>query len=365
MDSKEIKRDSSKTLYKQVQEYILNKINEGIYKLGEAIPTERELSQKLSVSRYTIRRAIQDLVHEGCLYRVQGSGTFVYDNKKTTENYGNIGVILTHCEHELEANILSGIESFIQKKGFNMSFVSSNDNYKIEAESIHTMRLNGIEGLIIMPAEDQKESNAITDLKNEEFPFVLVDRGLQDCKTNCVMSDNILGGYKATEYLIELGHKEIGFIKGKFSKTSSIEDRIIGYKSALKDYGLLGKDNKIFSYDNNLEKKEMYNNIYDYIKESGITSLLAINDYIALDVIKMSRGKDIEIPADLSLIGFDNLDFSSHLEIPLTTIAQSSKEIGEEAARILIDKINEKDNDIIVQKYFPVKLIERESCSRY
>ncbi len=371
MKSSGLERNSTKTLYEQCQEYILNKIKKGVYKPGEAIPTERELCKNLNVSRYTVRRAIQELVHEGHLYRVQGSGTFVYDNRKSFKHFGSsIGVILTHCEHEMEANILTGIENVIQELGFRMTFISSNDNYKIEAESIHSMRLNEVKGLIIMPAEDQKESNAISDLKNERFPFVLVDRRLQDYETDCVMSDNIYGGYKATEHLIELGHTKIGFVKREFSRTSSIEDRIIGYNSALKEYDFERTSNLIFSYDENLMEDEIYSSIYNYVKNTDVTAIVAINDYVALDVIKMSRRHSIKIPDELSLIGFDNLDFAKHLEVPLTTIAQFSKGIGEEAAKLLIEKINKQQdssnsNNILTQKFFPIELIVRESCAPF
>ncbi|MDI3548781.1 MAG: GntR family transcriptional regulator, arabinose operon transcriptional repressor [Halanaerobiales bacterium] len=370
MESNDLKRNSTKTLYQQIREHILDKIKRGIYKPGEAIPTERELCKNLDVSRYTVRRAIQELVHEGHLYRVQGSGTFVFDNTNAFEHFGSsIGVILTHCEHEMEANILSGIENIIQEKGFRMTFVSSHDDYQREAEYIHRMRLNGVKGLIIMPAEDQKESNAITDLKNEKFPFVLVDRRLQDCETDCVMSDNIDGGYKATEYLIEIGHTKIGFVKRKYSKTSSITDRIIGYKNALKEYGIEILPELIFSYDENLQEEEIHSSLSKYVKNTGVTAIVAINDYVALDIIKMSRKRNIQIPEELSLIGFDNLDFTKHLEVPLTTIAQSPKEIGEEAAKLLVEKINNQQGNnkmakhILTQKYFPVDLIIRESCS--
>ncbi|SHF19165.1 GntR family transcriptional regulator, arabinose operon transcriptional repressor [Marinitoga hydrogenitolerans DSM 16785] len=374
MNMDDLDRNGNQPLYRQIRDFIYNNIQNGIFKPGEAIPTERELCDKLKVSRYTVRRAIQELVHEGYLYRVQGNGTFVFDKEEIHEKGDNklIGVILTHCEHEMEANILSGIEKAIQSEGYTMTFMSSNNDYKKEAEAIQRMKRNGVSGLIIMPAEDQKDSTAISDLKNEQFPFVLVDRRLQDCETDCVMSDNINGGYKATEYLIKLGHEKIAFVKAEFSETSSIEDRIIGYKKALKEYGLDYRPELLFSYDERkLNTEEIYEELYKFIKEKKPTAIVAVNDYVALVIIKMCRVKGISIPNDISLVGFDNLEFIKHLEVPLTTIAQFSKEIGFSAAKLLINKIKVKYNntidkinkELLHQIYYPVELVIRDSCS--
>jgi GntR family transcriptional regulator of arabinose operon len=241
--------------------------------------------------------------------------------------------------------------------------MNSNNDYRKEAENIYRMKKEGVKGLIIMPAEDQKDSNAISDLKKEGFPFVLVDRRLQDCETNCVMSDNIEGAFSAVEHLIQLGHNKIAFLKNNYEQTSSIIDRIIGYKKAIEEYSINKK--LIFSYDSNSDRESKNNEIFKIIKENSITAILSMNDYVALDILKMCRNKDISIPNDLSLVGFDNLDLLKHLEVPMTTVAQHPFEIGSLAAEMLTEKISEeKETKFITQNFYPTNLIIRNStCS--
>ncbi len=365
MENKKVINTKNKNpLYIQVKEFILENIKDNIFLVGETIPPERELSDQLEVSRYTVRKAIQDLVQDGYLYRVQGNGTFVYSKEKPGRKTSNeIGVILPFYEG-VSLEILEGIEASFESLNYRFTVSNSRDNYKREARSIQKMKSDGVDGLIICPAEDQKDSTIIADLKSEGFPFVLVDRRLQYCETDCVMSDNISGGYKAAEYLIKLRHKKIAFIKNEYIKTSSIEDRIIGYKSALQQYGLDDNSPLIFSYNLSLEKKEVYSKIYKFIQEKEPTAVIAVHDKVALDIVKMSREKNINIPNDLSLLTFDNTDIVKHLQVPLTSVVQSTGDIGKKAVELLVEKVKSKTEDKVVQQiYYPVKLVIRDSCS--
>ncbi len=357
----------NKLLYQRVADFILQKINEGIYQPGELIPPERELCKSLEVSRYTVRKAIQQLVQAGFLYRVQGNGTFVFDKKEIYHKKSDfVGVSLPSCDTEMEMKLLNGIQRGLQDVQYKMTFIDSRDDYKTEAENIQFLKNEGVAGLIIMPAEDQKDSTAISDLKEEAFPFVLIDRRLQDCETDCIMSDNIDGGYKATEYLIKLGHEKIAFIKHESNKTSSVEDRIIGYQKAMAEYGL--EYNRVFSFNRIHHQGKEILQVYHFLKEHKPTAVVAVNDYIALDIVKMCREKGILLPRELSLVSFDNLDVVKHLEVPLTSIAQQSKKIGQRAARLLLDKIRLKEEgdygefQVSQQLYYPTELIERDSC---
>ncbi len=372
MDTNEFIRGNNQPLYKQVRDFILKNINDHNFKPGEVIPTERELCDMLSVSRHTIRKAIQELVHEGYLYRVQGAGTFVFDKADINNNNNNsyVGVILGDCSSELEFKILNGIEYKLKEAGYTITFRSSFDNYKKESENIQKMKNEGVAGMIIMPAEDQKDSTAISDLKEEEFPFVLVDRKLQNCETDAVLSDNIDGTYKATEHLINLGHKKIAFVKSKFSRTSSIEQRITGYNKALQEYGMSADKELTFAYNEQvLDDQIIYDKLYKFIQEKGVTAIVAVNDYVALTIVKMCRREGISIPDELSLVGFDNRNITEHLEVPLTTVAQFPEKMGFNAAKLLIDNIEnlkeEEEGRLIRQVYCPVELVTRDSAAKF
>lgn len=363
-------RDLDTPLYKQIKKYILDNIRNSVYEPGKVIPTERELSERFEVSRYTIRMAITELVHEGYLYRVQGNGTFVYEKDPLiAKNQSKIiGVIAPSFKDEYYIKIINGIEEYIWQEGYIVAFSSSEDDYIKEAENIQRMKENGAAGLIILPAEDQEDSTAISDLKSESFPFVLVDRRLDDCETDCVMSDNIEGGYKATQYLIKLGHERIAFVKEIFSKTSSINDRVHGYKKALKDYGIEYNSELVYTYNEDKETGNDHEKLYNFIQKMKPTAIIAIHDFLAINVIfKVCKEYNISVPEDISLIGFDNLEYDRYLETPLTTVTQYPQKIGYNAARLLLNRIkarkeNRDDDELIHQIYCPVDLISRESC---
>jgi GntR family transcriptional regulator of arabinose operon len=364
-----IDRNKSVPLYRQVEEILLAKIKSDEYHPGDAVPPERELCKELDVSRFTVRKAIQELVYKGYLYRVQGNGTFVYSKTVTSKPRSGsrrIGVILDYCDKELESRMLNGIEETLQEEQYSMIYMSSGNDYQREARNIWQMKDEGVDGLIILPAEDQKDSTVIFDLKTEGFPFVLIDRRLQDCETDCVMSDNIDGGYRATEHLIKLGHERIAFVKNQFTQTSSIEDRIIGYKSALREYSLDYDHRWVFSIDPRMSREESCAAFYAFYEELSPTAVVAVNDYVALDIVQICREKGITIPDDLSIIGFDNLDVVRHLPVPLTTVAQFPKEIGRCAARLLMEKIKagpgSRERSVIRQVVYPVELVARDSC---
>ena len=358
--------DEEKPLYKQVVDIILEKIDNQIYQPGEAIPTERKLAEELEISRYTVRKAIKNLVKKGYLYTVQGSGTFVFEdqNQKVKDSDKFIGVSLSFSDRELDSKILSGIEEKLNELDYSMLYMNSKNNYKKEAQNIQKMKSSNVAGLIIMPAENEEGNKMISELKEENFPFVLVDRKLKNCETDCVISDNIKGGYEGTEYLIKLGHKKIAFVKKEFSKTSTIKDRIKGYKSAIEDYDLDYDPSLILSY--NLEESDDKNSLTELKKlilENKITAILAKDAEIALKIVKFCKKENIKIPQELSLITFDDSDIIKHIEPPLTSIAQFPREIGKNAAELITKKINQNEKSLIKQFYCPVELIIRDSCA--
>jgi DNA-binding LacI/PurR family transcriptional regulator len=194
------------------------------------------------------------------------------------------------------------------------------------------------------------------------YPMVLIDRYLRDVISDYVISDNFGGALRATQHLIQLGHEHIGFVSWR-DPAVSIEHRIAGYKHALVEANL--------PYDPALTCEiEAYpvieaNHLCTFLTEQPqVTAIFAANDQIALAIYKAVRKKGIRIPEDLALVGFDNLDFTSHLDIPLTTVAQSADKIGEVAVEVLLQRIRHEVNQW-QQIILPTQLIVRRSCGAH
>lgn len=356
-------------LYKQVKDIIKNKIKASDFKQGEKIPPERELSNILDVSRYCVRRAIQELEKEGYLYRIQGNGTFISEKQANGFKNKHIGVIMAHYKEEFQLKILRGIGKRLQEDDYKMTLLDTDNDFQKECQYINKLVADEVSGLIIMPTENREDNKIISGLAAAEFPLVLVDSKLEDCETDCVLSKNIEGAYKAANYLIKMGHEKIGFVKYDI-ETSSISNRIVGYKKALHENEINYNSNMIVSFDKNSAREQIESKIYKFIKEQQPTAVIGVNDVVALDIVKICRKQDIEIPEDLSVIGFADIESNKHIETPLTSVAQFPDEIGYCAASLLLKRLsgdNEENNNtlknsITEQIFYPVKLIARDSC---
>lgn len=353
-----------KMLYRQTKDYILDKIQQGIYGPGELIPPERELAEQLNISRYTVRRAIQELVAEGILHRVQGSGTYVTEPTNNVQRSDTLGIVMPFSDAEVEMLLLNGMQKALRDTRFSMTIRGTGNSAVREWDEVQRLKEEGVSGLIIMPSEEEDGGRSAVALKREGFPFVLIDRKVPGCETNCVMSDNIQGGYLSAKYLYDLGHRKIAFVKHRSDNTSSAKDRFLGYRKAFQETGL--GDGTLFAFDYRNGEEELQ----QFLLSGEYTAFIAVNGYVAVDIIKACRATNLVIPDDLSLISFDDPSILHHLEVSLTTVIQHTEMIGYRAVRLLIEEISNQEKcgrDYIrsyTQCYYPVRLIERESCRR-
>ncbi|NLJ74564.1 MAG: GntR family transcriptional regulator [Firmicutes bacterium] len=361
MDNGMVGFHDRRMLYLQVKDFILDQIERGVFKEGELIPAERELAESLKISRYTVRRALQELVDEDYLYRVQGSGTFVKErNNNAAKRSDSIGIVMPFWDAETEMMLLSGMQKALRETEYSMTlFTSDNDSGK-EIEGVRRLKDEGVAGLIIMPSEDPHGGKAALQLKKEGFPFVLVDRRVGGCITDCVMSDNIQGGYSATKHLVELGHRKIAFLRHENDQTSSIRDRFKGYEEAMSDHGL--KDSLMFSYD----YRDGLSKLGEFLAQRKYTAVVTGNGVVARDVVRKCREQDVAIPDELSVVSFDDLSILKMLDIALTTVTQHSEAMGAKAVHLLVDQINNRSGELryYAQYYYPTQLVKRNSCKK-
>lgn len=387
-------------LYSQIKELIIRAIASGEFKAGARIASEAELAKKYGVSRITTKQALLELMQEGIVYRVPGKGTFVKslpsqmeagpvngnvrsyeqaeavacENGKIIPPVGTagVGLILPYLNDFYEAGIVSGAERELRNLNYHLIFRKSDNSMAEENRAIETLRAEGIQGLIIFPIEGPYCSNALIKLKVDGFPFVLVDRFFRGIDTNYVVSDNFGGAYAAGKYLISLGHRHIGLVGYSPENVISINSRIRGFTQALADMGITLPAQRM---ELTLEREQVYNHqsgradpeavksIQGYLKKNpDLTAIFAINDYTAICVLRAALQLGIEVPGELSIVGFDNNLLSANVEVPLTTVNQPKKEIGRNAARLLLRIIQNPaaDTEKII---LPAELVIRASTS--
>jgi DNA-binding LacI/PurR family transcriptional regulator len=347
--------------------YLRAGIADGTFVAGAQIPTEHALVEQFGVSRGTVRHAMSTLVHEGLLERVRGRGTFVRSIAAlplpltAAKVEKRIGVILSHPGGEMELRTLVGIESAARERGYAVSFSYTDEDAQQQAYEIQRLRADRVAGLIIFPIRDIEDDTSIHDLRTDEVPFVLIDRYLPRVEADSVLTDNVGGGYIATEHLISLGHTRIGFVHSYAGTlaTTSVRDRWLGYRQALDTHQLPYDPELVYQTTRFMGNQDDFDEFF--ARQPLPTAVFAATDHVALGFMQAAYHHSLVIPNDLALIGFDNLGFTANVRPPLTTLAQNFPELGARASRLLMNRIESVDGPprrIIL----PATLTIRDSC---
>lgn len=363
--------------YLLIKNYIIDKIQSGQLEPHQQIPTELKLCEMFDVSRITASRAINELEMEGCIYRVQGKGSYVntsYTDKSLevlqdsfSLDTKTIAIIFSNNKlHEYGQidclEILYGAQKKLEIEGYNLTVFFSDEDLEKERELITAVFRGSYKGLILFPINSTENVNLIRQMMEESYPFVIIDRPVANLQTNLVISDNFDGAYQAVTHLIETGHSHILFLSIDLFYAKSVTMRYEGYSKALEDHGIPFRKEYVIDFFSKGNIKSILNAKLDPTSEEyfPISAIFAMNDEIAIETMKALTQLGIEIPEQISLIGFDDSPTLKHLNVPISTIKQSRTRMGEEAAQIMVDHFLNR-NTSVRQTILSTKLVIRES----
>ncbi len=354
--------------YIKIKNDIEDMINEGKIKPGSKLPTENELSEKYEVSRHTVRKALNILRQEGLLYRKQGVGTFYKSNsKKSTKNIGFISISL-HAY--IFADMLSSVDKILYKNGYQILLGNSMDNHEREKEILKEFIKKNVDGLIIEPAKSARNYPNTSLLKrfvNNNIPVTILDSKFEEDNFNNITVDDEHGGILATEHLLEMGHENIAMIYKGLHKPAL--GRFRGYKQALKKHNIPVYNNYVKQYlnsefeDRANFKKEIERITKELIKtDPQPTAIFCFNDQVAILVKEILQKEGFNVPADISIVGFDN---SKQVNLEnITSVAHPKEKVGEKAAKITLERINDGKFEYCEDVMFKPKLVKRGSVKR-
>jgi DNA-binding LacI/PurR family transcriptional regulator len=358
-------------LYYQIKDDIFNDIESGKYLAGERLPAERILAEKYGVTRMTVRQAIKLLVEENYLKVRHGSGAYVSDRKHSILKSGNmiIGVLVPDIQRGIMIDLIRGIEDQSMEAGYNTILCNTDNQWGKANIYVNQLLANEVKGVIYIPVQDiengsekeEKNRKIIEKFINHKTPIVLVDHQCKKISTDLIISDNFGGGYEMTDHLIKMGHRRIAIVFD-FEDTS-ILDRISGYKKALRDNDIEFDPNlikKIKNYDFTKSFSELIKIIKNELKA---TVIFAMNDLLATDVYYHTSKLEINIPKDISVVGYDDLPFSERLRIPLTTIHQQLYQMGRESFKLLMER-SQNPKGKLKKVILPNRLIIRKSVKK-
>jgi len=350
--------------YKQIAKDIKRKIESGEIQPGESIGSQRKLTDFYKVSMITIKKAILELITEGVLFTRIGKGTYVSrQKKKIISEHNSIGLVLNDLKSPYFSMIAHGVEQNASEHGYNLLLANTTgEEAKEDAQIRHYMK-SGVDGLIIASMNHlYKATPMIRSLHANKFPYVIVSF-IEDDDIYQVGTNHKLGAFMATEHLVKLGHKKIGYIN---AEKGNLLGRIrkSGYLEALKKYNIPMNEEFIFHFPYFGEKND-YNSGYmiaqRFVKmKNRPQAVFAYNDLSALGFEKALTEKGLKIPEDVAIVGFDDIERSCYCQVPLTTIKQPTEQIGRVAVEKVLSLINKEETRM--KTILKPELVIRESC---
>lgn len=355
-------------LYEQIERVIKNKISIGEITAGEQIGSHHELSKKYGVSLITIKKALSNLVKDGILFTRVGKGTYVAERQKSRIDlvkHKTIGLVLRDLKHPFFSMIVHSVEEKANSLGFNLLLSSSSGNMQKEESEIAHFRTLGVDGIIIASLNlEYRANDYLRKLHEENFPYIMVSY-MHDPDYWYVGLDQELGGYVATEHLINLGYKNIGYVHvGKGNLLCEVRKN--GYYRALMEYDIPYDAKKIFYPSENEKDVETDRFKLGYTFGKKFTkmnnkpeALFLYSDLVALGFLQSVTEEGLKVPDDVAIVGFDDVEIAKYASVPLTTVHQPVDVIGHYAVEIIQKRINK--NDIGNRTILKPELIVRES----
>ena len=250
---------------------------------------------------------------------------------KTT---ATIGLLVPNSLNPYFAELARGIEDYCERNGYCVILCNSDDNPEKQRSYLRVLLEKRIDGLIVASAGG--DSGLAQGLAGVKTPMVIVDRGLDGVDADLVRIDHEYGAYLATRHLLELGHRDIATIGGPAS-TSVAQMRLAGYCRALKEAGVEVRQERMLESD--FTSTGGYNAAATLLESNPPSAIFAGNDMIGIGVLRAAAERNVRVPSELSVIGFDDIQMSRYVYPALTTVGQSILQLGEMAAEVLLRRI--------------------------
>jgi LacI family transcriptional regulator len=342
--------------YILVEEHIRQAIKQK--KVVDKLPGERNLARELGFSYMTIRKAIDNLVNEGVLYKIPTKGTYVADPKTLKPKTKTIGYFL---DSSIKAGLSSPYYSLIfdalekeaTRHGYSLVYFSDQDD-----GTKLTSVLKKLDGVIVSCF---RRIEPVIQTIKDIVPVVVIDNSAADKTIPSVIIDNFSAQIQAVECLCNLGHQRIGFMTG-LEDSDVGRDRYEGYKSGLSKKGIESDEALVFRGDYSFQSG--IDGADYFLKLDNLpTAIMCANDSMALGAINKLHGAGLNVPMDVSIIGFDDIVIANQIIPPLTTISAPINEIAACSFNMLESLIVGKTLENRHVALF-AGLVIRETCAR-
>jgi len=309
----------------------------------------RVMNKSSSVSEKTRKKVLEAMDKLG--YK---PNTFAQSLASNCSN--SVGVLVSQLDGPYYGPMMAEIEEALRLENKHVIIAVGHSNAEQEIDSVEFLLSRGVDALIL-------DVEAVSDeylvaLSKGPTPIVLINRYIAAIQDRCIYLENELGGYLATRHLLELGHRDIAYISGP-AKKHDARERLVGHQRALAEFGARFDPKLVFEGD--------------YKEDSGVegmkkllfigapfTAVVCANDQMASGAISVCQERGMNIPKDLSFVGYDNIPFARYVTPKLTTVNNPIHEMGRMAALWLLKHVYQKNTQ--VDSVFEPQLVVRDSA---
>jgi len=339
--------------------------------------TLKQIARELDVSISTVSKSLRNSLEIGeeTRLKVQAFAKFYnykpnnialsLKNRKTK----TIGIIIPEIVHYFFSTVINGIEHVANENGYSVIICLSDDSFDKEVLNMELLANGSIDGFIMSLSKEtqQKEDfHHISEVINQGMPVVMFDRVTDDILCDKVIIDDEKAAYEAVQSLIDKGRKKIALVT-TVDYVSVGKLRTDGYTKALLDNNIPFDENLFIKIENidNCEIK-----IGNLLEDKAIDAVFAVNELFAVTTIKTANKIGIKVPEDLAVIAFTDGIISKYSTPTITTVSQRGMEMGKVAAKILIERLESEEEELVEDQeevyktvVIETRLIERESTN--
>lgn len=330
----------------------------------------REVAKRARVSLGTVSNVLNrpEIVAEETRQRVQLAIEeigFVRNGSARQLRAGNsqcIGLVVLDVANPFFTEVARGVEDAANAAGYAVILCNSDDSVEKESHYLQVLEEQRMHGVLITPV--QSDASYLQRFRQRGIAVVLLDRPSRIKDLCSVSVDDVRGGELAAAHLLKQGHERIGFVHGSLS-IRQCADRRRGVLRAVKASGL-DPDQAIVDITTSAQNAREGEESVEKLLRAKIepTAVFCANDLLALGLMRGLMKQGISIPKDIALVGYDDVEFSSMLSTPLTSIRQPKYELGRTAAELLLDEANNATSHQHKHIVYQPELIVRESsCS--
>lgn len=334
--------------------------------------TLKKIAKEFGVSISTVSKALKDSheIGEDTREKIQAFANY-YNYKPNSlalqlrnQKTSVIGVIIPQIVHHFFSTVIRGIEEFANEKGYNVMVCVSNESYEKEVSNINVLTNGSVDGLIISLARETQENRDyrhFNSLIEDDFPLVLFDRVSDKLNCDKVTIDDVGGAYKATNHLINTGAKRIAMLT-TMDYVSVGALRTKGYLKSLEKNEIDIDKELIFKIDDHLNLEDQIAEIFEGVNPPD--AILAVNEIYAAIALQQAKSKGLRVPDDVAIIGFTSGLISKYTSPPLSMVEQHGYLMGQQAAELLIKRIESESTYEYKKEVLSANLKIRKSTKK-